>query len=215
MSNPHRHHQDDDHRGRYRYAKRGRRHHSRDQSHEQSREYGGCGIGNAIHRVLRKSREITGMSKGMTIAAYVLGFIFVPLLTAFVALVLLYWTSYPDSAQRNVDRMKRQARRAAHKMGEGFTRGTGPRPVTEPDLQDLDLDDDDDEPTRGRRSDRNRPHADSGPQSAQGLRKRFENLERRARTIERFVASEEYRLQREFDKMDEQEPPRPKPEPKQ
>ena len=189
-----------DHRGQYRYRKR--RHHEQSSTDGDHRGHGHCGVGGAINRVIRKSRDITGLGKGMIIAAYVLGFIFVPLLTGLVFLALLYWSTYPDSAQRNADRLSRQARRAARSMSGGGMNGS--RPATEPHMEDMDLED----VEAAAPPKRNREPEGPEPSSPGALRARFEKLEKRARTIEQFVASEEYRLQREFDKMDDDRGPK-------
>ena len=190
-------HDDGDRRGRYRKRRRHNRHHKRD----------GCGFSGVIHRVLAKSRELTGLGHGMTIALYVLGFIFAPLLTGLIFVAMWYWTTYPDNARRNAEHLSRKARETAQRMrGDPFTGTRGPRPVTEPDIEEFDAVEDVVESAPRREPPPRNPRTNGEPSNARELRDRFERLDRRARAIEEFVASEEYRLQREFDKMDGDDP---------
>ena len=114
----------------------------------------------------------------MVIAGFVLGFVFIPLPALVVFLAALYWVDNPERARRHAESVFDSLRRT----GSRFRRSTaGP------------------EPGGAGRDSREppRPHVD--PVS---LARRFERAERRTRAIEEFVASEEFRLNREFRRME-------------
>ena len=145
------------------------------------------GVWGMIDRVVHGLSEALGLGHGMIITGFVLGFIFVPLLTAIVFLVTLYWVSYPEQARRHLERVSSAVRRAGHRLSDAaFARDTRTT-ATEPNI--------DDEPPAPKR-----PRTTSSE-----LRKRFEALDQRAKSIEAFVASEEYRLEREFKRMGDDE----------
>ena len=135
-----------------------------------------------IKRVTRGLSDAFGIPRGMVIAGFVLGFVFVPLLALLAFLAALYWVNDPERTRRQVDsvvgclgragdRLRRGASGAAHRRARG-------EPIREPG-----------EPPR--------PPIDSA-----ALARRFARIERRARAIEEFVASEEFRLNREFRRME-------------
>ncbi len=114
----------------------------------------------------------------MVIAGFVLGLVFIPLPTLLVFLAALYWVNNPERARRHVDSAFDALGRAGGRLRR---RAAGP-----------------DTGSAGRDShEPSRPHVD--PTS---LVRRFERAERRTRAIEEFVASEEFRLNREFRRME-------------
>lgn len=131
-----------------------------------------------IKRVVRGLADALGIPRGMVIAGFVLGFVFMSLPALLVFLAALYWVDNPERARRHVDSVFDSLRR----MGSRFRRSAaGPGPGS--------AGSDSSEPPR--------PHVD--PDS---LARRFERAELRTRAIEEFVASEEFRLNREFRRME-------------
>ena len=184
------------------HGRRRRRHH-----HETGeKRSGGCWVNGAISRVIRGSKDATGLGKGPVITLYVLGFIFMPLLTSMLFLGMLFWTTNPAKAREGVDRFTDHMKRAGRHLNDAaFGQPKRSHRATEPEF-DIDEDEIFEEPTpkkarRTREPDTSR-EPETPAQSAKDLRERFETLEERARAIEEFVASEEYRLEREFKKMD-------------
>ena len=136
-----------------------------------------------IKRVTRGLADAFGVPRGVIIAGFVLGFVFIPLLTLVAFLAALYWVNDPERARRQVESFFESLRRAGVRFRRGATRpGAG-------------YGGGDAEP--GRRSHESPRPAVHPP----ALARRFERLERRARAIEQFVASEEFRLNREFRRM--------------
>ncbi len=136
-----------------------------------------------IKRVIRGLADAFGIPRGVVIAGFVLGFISIPLLTVLVFFAALYWVDYPERTRRQMDAAYDSVRRAANRLWRGVT---GPRRSGvggEPEDRESR------EPPR--------PAIDPGV-----LARRFERIERRARAIEEFVASEEFRLNREFRRME-------------
>ena len=131
-----------------------------------------------IKRVVRGLANALGIPRGIVIAGFVLGFVFIPLPAVLVFLAALYWVDNPERARRHADSVFDSLRRS----GGRFRRSAaGPGPGSAgPDSR---------EPPR--------PHVDPA-----SLARRFERAERRTRAIEEFVASEEFRLNREFRKME-------------
>lgn len=134
-----------------------------------------------IGRVVRGLSDAFGIPRGMVIAGFVLGFVFVPLLALLAFLTALYWVNDPERMRRQVEWVVDSFRRA----GDRLRRGTGNRyrgvrggPAREPG-----------EPWRP-------------PVDPVAVARRFERIERRARAIEEFVTSEEFRLNREFRRME-------------
>lgn len=132
-----------------------------------------------IKRVVRGLADAFGIPRGMVIAGFVLGFVCVPLLTLVVFFAALYWVDHPDRTRRRVDAAYDFLKGAANRLwrsADGLRhRGADP-----------------DHESRGSP----RPAVDPT-----ALARRFERIERRARAIEEFVASEEFRLNREFRRM--------------
>lgn len=151
-----------------------------------------------IDRVVDGLSKALGLGHGLVITGFVLGFIFAPLLTAMVFFVALYWVSYPESAREHLEKVSTYIRRAGQRLhdaafarraetaaaGPGFEEATAPRSPGSADG------------SSGRRE----PHHTSLSE----LRARFEALDERAKSIEAFVTSEEYRLEREFKRMDDE-----------
>ena len=143
------------------------------------------GFWEIVERVVNGLSEALGLGHGMIITGFVLGFIFVPLLTTIVFFVTLYWVSYPGAAKRHFERFSRYIRRAGQRLSDAaFTRDTH---ATDPSFDDVARDE---------------PPPPKQPRTTPSeLRERFEALDKRAKSIEAFVASEEYRLEREFKRM--------------
>ena len=135
-----------------------------------------------IKRVTRGLADAFGVPRGVVIAGFVLGFVFVPLLSLAAFLVALYWVNSPERMRRRMDTFFDSMRRAGNRL-----RGAAARPEHR---------DADSEPG-GESSEPPRPAVDSS-----ALARRYERIERRARAIEAFVASEEFRLNREFRRME-------------
>ena len=135
-----------------------------------------------VKRVIRGLADAFGIPRGVVIAGFVLGFISAPLLTLLVCLAALYWVDHPERVRRYADTAYDSFKRTTDRLWCSLVapqpRGVGGGPDREPD-----------EPPR--------PSADPA-----ALARRFERIERRARTIEEFVASEEFRLNREFRRME-------------
>lgn len=132
-----------------------------------------------IKRVTRGLADAFGIPRGVVIAGFVLGFVSAPLLTLLVFLAALYWVDDPERTRRHVDAAHGSLKRVADRLRRG---ARGPRQRGS-----------DDDPGR----EPPRPAIDPA-----ALVRRFERIERRARIIEEFVASEEFRLNREFRRME-------------
>ena len=131
-----------------------------------------------IKRVVRGLADAFGIPRGMVIAGFVLGFLFIPLPALLGFLAALYWVDNPERARRHVDSAVDALRRATMRLRRSAAGpGTGRAGS------------DSREPSR--------PHVDPA-----ALVRRFESVERRTRAIEEFVASEEFRLNREFRRME-------------
>ena len=135
-----------------------------------------------IKRVTRGLADAFGVPRGMVIAGFVLGFVFVPLLALVAFLVALYWVNDPVRMRRQVDSVVDSFKRAGDRLRRGAA-GTG---------------------HDGARGDRIREPGEPRrpPIDPTALARRFERIERRACAIEEFVTSEEYRLNREFRRME-------------
>lgn len=134
-----------------------------------------------IKRVTRGLANAFGIPRGLVIAGFVLGFVFIPLLSVLAFLAALYWVNHPERTRRHVDSFFDSLRRAGYRLRRraAGTRNQGA----------------DGQPER-ESSTPPRPAVDSA-----ALARRFERIERRARAMEEFVASEEFRLNREFRRM--------------
>jgi phage shock protein PspC (stress-responsive transcriptional regulator) len=149
---------------------------------QRRRRHARAGMTGIIHRVLDGLGDALGIGRGLVIAGFVVGFVFVPLLSLAVFLGGWYWISYPEQTRRHFRRISAYAQRVSAAAFATNTRATAPQP------------DIDERETNA--SSASTPNKQS-PTTAE-LRARFESLDARARAIEEFVASEEYRLEREF-----------------
>ena len=134
-----------------------------------------------IRRVTRALADKMGVPRKLVLAAFIIG-IFVNLfLTAIVFFLSLYWVNHPDRVEQKISRVAQKVK--------GWTKGPTPSSYqnqyayagsqTSHDThqeQEVDLD-----------------FAD--------LCRDFEDLERRTAGMEKHVSSEEYKLNKEFEKM--------------
>ena len=132
-----------------------------------------------IKRVTRGLADAFGIPRGVVIAGFVFGFVSAPLLTLLVFFAALYWVDDPERTRRHMDAAHDSLKRAADRLRRG---ARGPRQGGS-----------DDDPGRVP----SRPAIDPT-----ALVRRFERIEQRTRIIEEFVASEEFRLDREFRRME-------------
>jgi len=128
-----------------------------------------------VKQVVRGLSDRFGVKRKYVIAGFVLGFVFVPLLTLLLFLATLYWVNHPEGIEDTLDRLLRKVRRAIRAT---WTRTT----YASDGLGEVTIDDDDDV-----------DFAD--------LRRRFDDLERRAEGMEEYVSSEEHALNREFQRI--------------
>ena len=135
-----------------------------------------------IKRVVRGLADAFGVPRGVVIAVFVVGFVFIPLLSLLAFLVALYWVNNPERARRHVDSFFDGLRRGNDRLWRG-TAGSRRRGV-------------------GGETERESRKSPPPPIDSTALARRFERIERRARAIEEFVASEEFRLNREFRRME-------------
>ena len=135
-----------------------------------------------IKRVTRGLADAFGVPRGVVIAVFVLGFVCIPLLSLAAFLAALYWVDHPERTRRHLDAFFDSLRRMGNRLRRGDA-GQTPRGT------DNDSERESREPPR--------PAVDPF-----ALARRFERIERRARTIEEFIASEEFRLGREFRRME-------------
>lgn len=156
----------------------------------QHRRRRGCGASGAVHRVLDGLSGVLGVGRDVVIAGFVVGLVFVPLLSAMVFAGAWYWVTYPRQAERHFEWLSAHVRRAMRRLAQALFGGADRGAATAPGFEG------------SAPSPASTPRASrQSPATASDLRRRFEELERRAKSIEAFVASEEYRLEREFDKM--------------
>ena len=153
---------------------------------QRRRRHARAGMMGIIHRVIDGLGDALGIGRGLVIAGFVVGFVFVPVLNLAVFLGGWYWISYPEQTRRHFRRISAYAQRATQRVSAAAfatnTRATAPQ--ADVDKRETDT------------SSASTPNKQS-PTTAE-LRARFESLDARARAIEEFVASEEYRLEREF-----------------
>ena len=135
-----------------------------------------------VKRVVRGLADAFGVPRGVVIAVFVVGFVFIPLLSLLAFLVALYWVNDPDRTRRHVDSFFDGLRRGNDRIRRGTAR---PRRNGVDSAADQ-------EPRK----------SPPPPIDSTALARRFERIERRARAIEGFVASEEFRLNREFRRME-------------
>ena len=134
-----------------------------------------------IRRVTRGLADAFGVPRGVIIAGFVLGFVFMALPTLAAFLAAWYWVDDPARARRHLD----AAYSALGRAGERLRRGRDRR------RRDAEGD--------TARESREPPRPAVDPFA---LARRFDRIERRARAIEEYVASEEFRLGREFRRME-------------
>ena len=135
-----------------------------------------------IKRVTRGLSDAFGIPRGVVIAGFVVGFVFVPMLALVAFLAALYWVNDPERTRRHVDSVFEGLRRAGGRLRRAAA-GSGRRGSA-----------------GGSASESYGPSRP--PVYPDALARRFERIERRARAIEEFVASEEFRLNREFRRME-------------
>ena len=139
--------------------------------HSRDRRYRRRG---PIKRVIRGLSDALGVPRGVVIAGFVLGFVFVPLLSLLTFLAALYWVNDPERTRRHADSLFDSIRRMGDRLRRGAAGGT----------------------------ERESPEPPLSPVYPTALVRRFKRIERRTRAIEEFVASEEFRLNREFRRME-------------
>ena len=135
-----------------------------------------------VKRVVRGLADAFGVPRGVVIAVFVVGFVFIPLLSLLAFLVALYWVNNPERTRRHVDSFFDGLRRGNDRLWRGTARPRRNGVDGAPD-----------------RESRKPPPP---PIDSTALARRFERIERRARVMEEFVASEEFRLNREFRRME-------------
>jgi len=147
--------------------------------HQRRSSCHGGGRPGPVKQVVRGLSRRFGVKRGFVIAGFVLGFVFVPLLTLLLFLAALYWVNHPEGVEDTLDRLLRKVNSTIHatRKRTAYADGGIGEVVTDPD-DDLDFAD---------------------------LRRRFEDLERRAEDIEEYVASEEHTLNREFRRMQDEQ----------
>lgn len=128
-----------------------------------------------VSRVLRAIAARFGVSRGMVIAGFVIGFVFAPMLAVLVFLGAWLWSTdeqrYERMALDGVDRARRGLRSA-------FGGPVAPEPAAAHAAPSAEVDFPD-------------------------LRRQFDDLERRTAGMEEWVTSEERTLSGEFRRMDE------------
>ncbi|MGD8711094.1 MAG: PspC domain-containing protein [Ectothiorhodospiraceae bacterium] len=131
-----------------------------------------CGV---IRRVTQGLADRFGVPRKLVLAGFIVGLIMNAPLTIFLFLLALYWVSHPGSLERKLNRLAAWLRSLGDKgAARHATAGAGsaaPEPEFDPDAEFAEL------------------------------RRKFEDLERRAGSMETHVASEEYDLNREFGRM--------------
>ena len=134
-----------------------------------------------VKRVVRGLADAFGIPRGVVIAGFVIGFVSAPLPTLLAFFAALYWVDHPERVRRYAEVAYETFKRTTNRLWRALAAspmdaGGGP----------------------GRE-----PHAPPRPPAdPDALARRFERIERRARAIEEFVTSEEFRLNREFRRME-------------
>ena len=72
-----------------------------------------------IKRVTRGLADAFGVPRGVVIAEFVLGFVFIPLLSLLAFLAALYWVNDPERTRRHVDSFFESLRRAGVRLRHG------------------------------------------------------------------------------------------------
>ena len=141
----------------------------------------GCRRG-PVKRVVRGLADVFGVPRGVIVTGFVLGFVCVPQFTLLAGFAAWFWLDHPDLVRRYSDTARGFFKRATDRLRGGISapphRGTSSGPGIEP---------------------HEAPCPSVDPTT---LARRYEKIERRTRTIEAFVASEEFRLNREFRRME-------------
>ncbi|MFT5394700.1 MAG: phage shock protein PspC (stress-responsive transcriptional regulator) [Gammaproteobacteria bacterium] len=151
-----------------------KRHHTCHSSNEnETGKRKRCKERGPISRVVRGLASRLGIHRHTVIAGFVLGFVFVPMLTLLIFLAALYWANQPGRIEEQLDRVAAKAKRT-YKEHFGGERENGPTTKVDkhaavPDFPEL--------------------------------RRKFEELETRASAMEACVSSEEYSLNRQFRNM--------------
>ena len=134
-----------------------------------------------VKRVVRGLADVFGVPRGVIVTGFVLGFVCVPQFTLLAGFAAWFWLDHPDLVRRCSDTARVIFKRATDRLRGGIAapqhRGAGDRLGGEP------------------------YEAPSSSVDPTTLARRYEKIERRTRTIEAFVASEEFRLDREFRRM--------------
>ena len=140
-----------------------------------------------IYRVIDGLGDALGVGRGLVIAGFVVGFVFVPLLSVAVFLGGWYWITYPDRTQAHFRHISAYAQRAARRVSEAAFSTESRKTATEPDFD----------------AQTDTPQSTQQPSrtTAADVTDRFAELDARAKAIEEFVASEEYRLEKEFKRI--------------
>ena len=152
---------------------------SKDKKREKgSHRSGSCAGPGVIKRVVRGLSERFGIDRGLVITAFILGFVFVPMLALITFGLAWIWVGNPERFER-------------------FATTTGDRLKTAYEAAFTRFD--------SKRSEPSEPTATAAEADVDfpALREQFEALERRAAGMETFVTSEEMALRNEFRRMGE------------
>jgi hypothetical protein len=145
--------------------------HKHDEDHGRTRHRRShCGV----KRVIRGLAERFSVSRGTVIAGFVVGFVFVPILTGLVFAAAWFWVDDPERFESRLNGAADWARKAydwtfGSKVPKESTSAEEIMAEPVPDFPNL--------------------------------RRAFERLETRTGNIEAYVSSDEYRLHREFRDM--------------
>ena len=137
-----------------------------------------------IKRVVRGLSDRFGVGRGCVVACFILGIIFAPMLTLLIFLAAWVWVDNPERFERAVGSVLDKARglyRSWTQDAEPGRSSAGPRPAYADGAEGVE-----------------EPAIDFPD-----LRRRFEDLERRAGRMEDYVTSEEFSLDREFRDIDD------------
>lgn len=134
-----------------------------------------------VKRVVRGLADVFGVPRGVIVTGFVLGFICVPQFTLLAGFAAWFWLEHPDLVRRCSDTARDFFKRATDRLRGGIAapphRSAGSGPGLEPHKA---------------------PCPSSDPAA---VVRRFDGIDRRVRAVEAFVASEEFRLHREFRRM--------------
>ena len=112
-------------------------HHRHHYHHNRNRSRKSCGDAR-ISRLVRELSRRLGIHRHAVIAGFVLGFIFVPILTALVLLAAFYWVNHPERIEGHLERFADKAREA-YRTHMKSSREERPEPndSSVPDFPDL------------------------------------------------------------------------------